>query len=85
LRAPDISLQAEASGEAPEAKHVHAIWDAKVRGKTGMLSKKRVSDGEFARFIMVKEWLDATNRLAPVEIAHFDTYPTDNSAMTIHV
>jgi hypothetical protein len=39
-RAPDICLQAGQAGENPTYKDVLAIWDAKLRGRTGRLLEK---------------------------------------------
>lgn len=56
-RAPDISLQHADSGERPHYQHVRAIWDAKLRGESADPDSHRISDQEFARFVLVKEWL----------------------------
>jgi hypothetical protein len=56
-RAPDISLQrGDAPDDNPVGSDVLVIWDAKLRGR-GELTTKRVSDAEFARFIFVKDSL----------------------------
>jgi hypothetical protein len=56
-RAPDLSLQSEDSEHTPTWKHVLGFWDAKLRGNSGQLSKRRVTDSEYARFQAVRRWL----------------------------
>ena len=56
-RAPDISLQSGTAGPAPTHGDVLAIWDAKLRGQSGRVTDKRVSDAEFRSFVMVRAWL----------------------------
>lgn len=58
-RAPDISLQTGDAPDAPCGDHVIAVWDAKLRGSSGGLSKTRISDGEFRSFLSVVKWIPA--------------------------
>jgi hypothetical protein len=56
-RAPDICLQQGSAGDVPTYLDVLAIWDAKLRGQSGRVSNKCVSDAEFRSFVMVRAWL----------------------------
>ncbi len=56
-RAPDICLLLGSAGEQPTFCDVLALWDAKLRGKTGRITEDRISDGEFRSFAMVRSWL----------------------------
>lgn len=66
-RAPDLSLQKGDAPLDPEAKHVVAIWDAKLRGESEAAQGASISDGEFRSFLSVLYWLNVPEPGDPAE------------------
>jgi hypothetical protein len=58
LRAPDLSLQRHDAPDDPSVEDVVAIWDAKLKGKTGKPCNARLTDNEFRSFLSMVKWLD---------------------------
>jgi hypothetical protein len=56
-RAPDICLQRGTASDSPTHHDVLAIWDAKLRGHSGLVTEERISDPEFRSFVMIRAWL----------------------------
>lgn len=56
-RAPDLCLQRGDADDKPTFRDVLAIWETKLRGTTGEVTTKRISDSEFRSFAMIRDWL----------------------------
>lgn len=50
-QAPDLTLQAASGDDEAEFSKVRAIWDAKLRGETGLAASERVSKGDLTSFL----------------------------------
>jgi hypothetical protein len=66
-RAPDLSLQTGNAPPDPTLKHVVAIWDAKLRGRTGQARDRPITDGEFRSFVVLLRWLEVPAPGDPAE------------------